>query len=206
MDEACATAASSPQSPRKLTASGEERLGSTHSPTAVHGLNPLGRDRCCFSPIEKEALGKGMKMSKARLARLRPRPTLGNRGASHFGCSKYRSKAWECAARAQSVNDPERRAELLQFSGMWLSLTEPAEDNFRGAYEWPPRSWGHSPPQSSATLPALGRTDPCRDQLSFQGRSGPAKLFPDRALPVRRSTVLDRDRSELREAGADKSG
>ena len=64
-------------------------------------------------------------MSKARLARLRPRPTLGNRGASHFGCSKYRPKAWECAARAQSVNDPQRRAELLRFSGMWLSLTEP---------------------------------------------------------------------------------
>ncbi len=60
--------------------------------------------------------------------------------------------------------------------------------------------------KAPATLPALGRTDPCRDQPSFQGRSGPAKLFPDRALPVRRSTVLDRDRSELREAGADKSG
>jgi hypothetical protein len=54
-----------------------------------------------------------------------------------FGRSKYRAKAWQYAARAQSVNDPERRAELLRFSGMWLSLTEPIDKEFRGAHEWP---------------------------------------------------------------------
>jgi hypothetical protein len=47
--------------------------------------------------------------------------------------SEYRAKAWECAARAQVVNDPERRADLLRFAGMWLSLTEPTEDELRGA-------------------------------------------------------------------------
>ncbi len=51
----------------------------------------------------------------------------------------YRAKAWECAARAQSVNDPERRADMLRFAGMWMSLTEPIKDDLRGAYELPPR-------------------------------------------------------------------
>jgi len=52
-----------------------------------------------------------------------------------FGRSKYRAKAWECATRAQVVSDPQQRAELLCFAGMWLSLTEPTEDDLRGAYE-----------------------------------------------------------------------
>ena len=56
-----------------------------------------------------------------------------------FGRSKYRAKAWECATRAQVVSDPQQRAELLCFAGMWLSLTEPTEDDLRGAYEVPPR-------------------------------------------------------------------
>jgi hypothetical protein len=49
-------------------------------------------------------------MSKARLEQSRPcRLTyLANRG--EFGCSKYRAKAWECAARAQVVNDLQQRA------------------------------------------------------------------------------------------------
>ena len=51
----------------------------------------------------------------------------------------YRAKAWECASRAQSVNDPERRADLLRFAGMWMSLTEPIKDELRGAYELPPQ-------------------------------------------------------------------
>lgn len=40
---------------------------------------------------------------------------------------------------AESVNDPERRVDLLLFGRMWLSLTEPIEDDLRGAYELPPR-------------------------------------------------------------------
>ena len=59
------------------------------------------------------------------------------RRALNFGGPKYREKAWQYGARAQSVPDPERRAEMLRFSGMWLSLTEPIGDDLRGAYEWP---------------------------------------------------------------------
>jgi hypothetical protein len=39
-------------------------------------------------------------------------------------------------ARAQSINDPERRADMLRFAGMWLSLTEPIKGELRGAYEF----------------------------------------------------------------------
>ena len=48
-------------------------------------------------------------------------------------------RADECAARAQSMNDPERRKEMLRFAGMWLSLTEPVKYELRGAYELPPQ-------------------------------------------------------------------
>jgi len=51
----------------------------------------------------------------------------------------YRAKAWECLSLAESVNDPERRVDLLLFGRMWLSLTEPIQDDLRGAYELPPR-------------------------------------------------------------------
>jgi hypothetical protein len=81
-------------------------------------------------------------MSKARPERSRAcRLTyLANRDVIEFGRSKYRTKAWECAARAQVVHDPQQRAELLRFAGMWLSLTEPIEDELRGAYELPPQA------------------------------------------------------------------
>ena len=48
----------------------------------------------------------------------------------------YAARAWQYAAWAQSVSEPERRAELLRISGMWLSLSEPAATDLRGAYEW----------------------------------------------------------------------
>jgi hypothetical protein len=54
-----------------------------------------------------------------------------------FGGAKYRAKAWQYGARAQGVPDSERRADLLRFSGMWLSLTEPIDVEVRGAHEWP---------------------------------------------------------------------
>jgi hypothetical protein len=57
-------------------------------------------------------------------------------GPYHF-YSKYRAKAWQCGARAQVVSDLQQRAELLRLAGMWLSLTEPTEDDLRGAYEVP---------------------------------------------------------------------
>jgi hypothetical protein len=46
-------------------------------------------------------------------------------------------RADEFAARAQSMDDPERRKDMLRFAGMWLSLTEPIKDELRGVYEWP---------------------------------------------------------------------
>jgi hypothetical protein len=54
----------------------------------------------------------------------------------------YRAKAWQCMSRAHTVNDPERRADLLGFAGVWLSLTEPTKDELRGAYELPPQRAG----------------------------------------------------------------
>jgi hypothetical protein len=48
-------------------------------------------------------------------------------------------RADECAVRSQSMNDRERRADMLRFAGMWLSLTEPIKDELRGAYELPPQ-------------------------------------------------------------------
>ena len=51
----------------------------------------------------------------------------------------YRAKAWECLSLAENMNDPERRADLLRFAGMWMSLTEPIKDELRGAYELPPQ-------------------------------------------------------------------
>jgi hypothetical protein len=50
--------------------------------------------------------------------------------------SRYRAKAWQYAARAQVMRDLDQRTEFLRFSGMWLSLTEPIEDDLRGAHEW----------------------------------------------------------------------
>ena len=35
--------------------------------------------------------------------------------------------------------DLDRAGDLLLFGRMWLSLTEPIEDDLRGAYELPPR-------------------------------------------------------------------
>ena len=58
-------------------------------------------------------------------------------GSEDIRSCRCREKAWQYAARAQSVSDPERRIELLRFSGMWMSLTIPIENAVRGAHEWP---------------------------------------------------------------------
>jgi hypothetical protein len=57
-----------------------------------------------------------------------------------LGPLTYRARAWECAARAQVLSDPERRLEFLRLAGMWLSLTEPIEDDPAGACEVPPKA------------------------------------------------------------------
>lgn len=53
----------------------------------------------------------------------------------------YRAKAWECLSLAESMNDPERRADMLRFARMWMSLTEPIGDLPipRSPYELPSR-------------------------------------------------------------------
>ena len=49
----------------------------------------------------------------------------------------YRAKAFECLSLAECMNDPERRAELLQYARLWMQLTEPV-GTFRSAYEVEP--------------------------------------------------------------------
>ncbi len=52
----------------------------------------------------------------------------------------YRAKAWECLSLAENMNDPERRADILRFARMWMSLTEPIPDlPLRLPYELPPQ-------------------------------------------------------------------
>jgi hypothetical protein len=52
--------------------------------------------------------------------------------------NEYRAKAFELLSIAESVNDPERRAEMLRFARMWMSLSEPLPD-LPSAYELPRR-------------------------------------------------------------------
>jgi hypothetical protein len=60
----------------------------------------------------------------------------------------YRAKAWECLSLAETMNDPERRADMLRFARMWMSLTEPIGDLPvpRSPYELPSRA--HPPARS----------------------------------------------------------
>jgi hypothetical protein len=51
---------------------------------------------------------------------------------------EYRAKAFDCLSRAQSIDDPEQRADMLRLARMWMSLSEPLGD-IPGAYEYPPQ-------------------------------------------------------------------
>ncbi len=58
-----------------------------------------------------------------------------------WGRREYRAKAFDCLSRAQSIDDPEQRADMLglarmwmSLSRMWMSLSEPLGD-IPGAYE-----------------------------------------------------------------------
>jgi hypothetical protein len=48
--------------------------------------------------------------------------------------NEYRAKAFECLSLAETVNDPERRADMLRYARMWMSLSEPIP-RLRSAYE-----------------------------------------------------------------------
>jgi len=50
--------------------------------------------------------------------------------------NEYRAKAFELLSRAESVNDPEQRADMLRFAHMWMSLSEPMPD-LPSAFELP---------------------------------------------------------------------
>ena len=50
--------------------------------------------------------------------------------------NEYRAKAFELFSLAETVNDPERRADMLRFAHMWMSLSEPMPD-LPSAYELP---------------------------------------------------------------------
>jgi hypothetical protein len=50
--------------------------------------------------------------------------------------NEYRAKAFELLSLAEGVSDPERRADMLRFARMWMSLSEPMS-NMPSAYELP---------------------------------------------------------------------
>jgi hypothetical protein len=62
-----------------------------------------------------------------------PMPTI---AAAADNAYRYRAKARECLSLAECMTDPEERAEIIRFAGMWMSLAEPI-DEARGSYEFP---------------------------------------------------------------------
>lgn len=42
--------------------------------------------------------------------------------------NEYRAKALELLSLAENMNDPERRAGMLRFARMWMSLSKPMPD------------------------------------------------------------------------------
>ena len=48
--------------------------------------------------------------------------------------NEYRAKAFELLSLAESVNHPERRADMLRYAQMWMNLSKPMA-NLPSAYE-----------------------------------------------------------------------
>jgi hypothetical protein len=48
--------------------------------------------------------------------------------------NEYRAKGYELLSLAESVNDPERRADMLRYARMWINLSQPLPD-LPSAYE-----------------------------------------------------------------------
>ena len=55
----------------------------------------------------------------------------------------YRAKAFELLSLAESVNDLERRADLLRFARHWMSLSEPMPNLPSASYEFPRAEAAH---------------------------------------------------------------
>jgi hypothetical protein len=49
---------------------------------------------------------------------------------------EYRAKAFDCLSRADTITDPEQRADMLRLAQMWMSLSKPLGD-IPGAYKFP---------------------------------------------------------------------
>ena len=49
-----------------------------------------------------------------------------------------RAKGFELLSLAETVNDPERRADMLRYARMWMNLSEPMPD-LPSAYQLPRR-------------------------------------------------------------------
>ena len=58
------------------------------------------------------------------------------RGTHGMSRVEYRRRAFEYLALANAADDPERRAEVLSFAGIWLQLFEPIDD-IPGHFELP---------------------------------------------------------------------
>jgi hypothetical protein len=50
--------------------------------------------------------------------------------------NEYRAKGYEFLSLAETMNDPERRADMLRYARMWMNLSEPMPD-LPSAYELP---------------------------------------------------------------------
>ena len=62
------------------------------------------------------------------------------RGGAMNRTNEYRAKGFELLSLAESMNDPERRADVLRYARLWMSLTEPIPDlPLRLPYELPPQ-------------------------------------------------------------------
>jgi hypothetical protein len=48
--------------------------------------------------------------------------------------NEYRAKAFELVSLAETMNDAERRADMLRYARIWMDLSEPLPD-FPSAYE-----------------------------------------------------------------------
>jgi hypothetical protein len=64
-------------------------------------------------------------------------------GAAHG----YRAKGLECLSRAETINNPEQRADMLRFARLWMSLAEPMGE-VRGAFELPHRRTDNPTPSN----------------------------------------------------------
>ena len=86
-------------------------------------------------------MGEGQRWLSGRNAARREKPKSNKPRGGHAAAPAFRmrpvsrtvSDEQECGmSLAESTNDPERRADLLGFGRLWMSLTEPIGQELRG--------------------------------------------------------------------------